>query len=120
MVEVRRSTIIDAPIEQVWAIIGDFGAHDRWHPGVVASRMEPGVSAGAVGAVRNLTLADGVKVREQLLSYSENRHAFSYCMLDCSLPLIGYIANVTLKPVTDGNRTFGPAPFWWTVRDFRL
>jgi len=32
MVEVRRSTVLDAPIEEVWAILRDFNGHETWHP----------------------------------------------------------------------------------------
>src|SRR5262249_43538447 len=32
--------------------------------------------------------------------------SFTYCILDSPIPLVGYVATVTLKPITDGNRTF--------------
>jgi NADPH:quinone reductase len=106
MVEVRRSTVINAPVEEVWAILRDFGAHDRWHPAVASSTVEDSASPGKIGAIRDLRLKDGGRVREQLLSHSDDEHSFSYCILECTLPLLGYIATVSLKPVTDGNRTF--------------
>ncbi len=34
MVKVRQSTIIDAPIDDVWAILRDFNSHERWHPAI--------------------------------------------------------------------------------------
>jgi len=37
MVKVRQSTIIDAPIDDVWAILPDFNSHDRWHPAIAFS-----------------------------------------------------------------------------------
>ena len=32
MVQVRRSTVIDAPIDAVWGMLRDFNGHERWHP----------------------------------------------------------------------------------------
>ena len=29
--KIVRSTVIDAPIERVWAVLRDFNSHDRWH-----------------------------------------------------------------------------------------
>ena len=106
MVEIRRSTIIDAPIEDVWAILRDFNGHDRWHPAVSSSFIEGGDPVDAVGAVRRFRLADGSELREQLLSLSDRERCFTYCILEAPLPLMGYVAQVALKPVTDGNRTF--------------
>lgn len=106
MVEVCRSTIIDAPIEAVWGVIRDFNGHDHWHPAVAASEIEDGLAADMVGAVRDFRLADGSRIREQLLSLSDQEHRFEYCILEAPLPLIGYVAEVRLRPVTDGDRTF--------------
>ena len=38
--KVVRSTIIDAPIERVWAVLRDFNSHDRWQGVVDSSRIE--------------------------------------------------------------------------------
>ena len=39
---VVKSTIIDAPIDAVWAVLRDFNGHDRWHPAVATSAIERG------------------------------------------------------------------------------
>jgi uncharacterized protein YndB with AHSA1/START domain len=39
-VRVRRSAVIDAPIERVWAVLRDFNSHSAWHPAVGLSEME--------------------------------------------------------------------------------
>ena len=36
--KVVRSTVVDAPIERVWAVIRDFNSHDQWHGVVDRSR----------------------------------------------------------------------------------
>lgn len=106
MVEVRRSAIIDAPIEQVWALLRDFNGHESWHPAVKTSRIEDGAPPDMVGAVRDFQLADGSRIREQLLSLDDHDFSFTYCILDAPIPLMGYVASVKLQPVTEGNGTF--------------
>ncbi|MCX7201637.1 MAG: SRPBCC family protein [Burkholderiales bacterium] len=57
--KVVRSTVIDAPIERVWAVLRDFNSHDQWHTVVKESRIEAGQSSSQVGCVRAFTLEDG-------------------------------------------------------------
>ena len=106
MPTVFRSTVIDAPIETVWSVLRDFNGHERWHPAVAESHIEGVRAPDQVGAVRNFRLANGAQLREQLLRLSDRDRSFTYCILDSPIPLIDYVANVTLKRVTDGNRTF--------------
>ncbi|MET3578039.1 NADPH:quinone reductase-like Zn-dependent oxidoreductase [Mesorhizobium robiniae] len=106
MVQVRQSTIIDAPIEDVWSILRDFNGHERWHPAVLFSEIDGGEPVDAVGSVRHFRLADGGELREQLLALSDKDFRLSYCLLEAPLPLMGYVASIRLKPVTDGNATF--------------
>src|SRR6202047_4024546 len=106
MQRVIRSAVIDAPIEQVWAVLRDFNSHDAWHPAVADSHIEGGESADQVGCVRNFHLADGNHIREQLIALSDEEFFSTYCILDATVPLRRYVATVTLTRVTDGNRTF--------------
>jgi NADPH:quinone reductase-like Zn-dependent oxidoreductase len=106
MVQLRQSTIIDAPIDDVWRVLRDFNGHDRWHPAIASSVIENGEPEDAVGSVRRFRLSDGGELREQLLSLSDKEHCLTYCLLEAPLPLMGYVASIRLKPVTDGNRTF--------------
>ncbi|WP_280151310.1 SRPBCC family protein [Piscinibacter sp. XHJ-5] len=103
---VTRSTVIDAPIERVWAVLRDFNSHDQWHEVVDHSRIEGGEGSDRVGCVRSFTLKDGNRIREQLLALSDTEHRSTYCIVEATVPLQRYVATVTLKPVTDGNRTF--------------
>ena len=104
--KVTRSTVIDAPIERVWAVLRDFNSHDQWHDVVDASRIEGDESSAQVGCVRNFTLKDGNRIREQLLTLDDREHKSTYCIVEATVPLQRYVATVTLKPVTDGDRTF--------------
>jgi NADPH2:quinone reductase len=106
MVEVVRSTVIDAPVEAVWAVLRDFNGHESWHPPVAASRIEAGRGGTEVGAVRNFVLGSGERLREQLLELDDLGMTLRYCILDAPLPLYGYVATIRLKRVTDGDRCF--------------
>ena len=103
---VVRSTVIDAPIDRVWAVLRDFNSHDRWHDVVAESRIEGGERSDQVGCVRSFTLNDGSRIREQLLTLSDSEHRSTYCIVDATVPLQRYVATLTLKPVTDGDGTF--------------
>ncbi len=105
MVEVVQSTVIDAPIDDVWRILRDFNGHDRWHPAVATSAIEGGAPVDAIGSVRRFRLAAGGELREQLLALSDADFSLTYCLLEAPLPLMGYVASIRLKRVTDGERT---------------
>ena len=106
MVKIRQSTIIDAPVDAVWDLLRDFNGHDRWHPAIASSEIEGGAPVDAIGSVRDFKLSDGSRLREQLLALSDSDRTLTYCLLEAPLPLMGYVATIRLKPVTDGERTF--------------
>ena len=82
MARVVKSTIIDAPVDRVWAILRDFNGFDRWLPPIKASAIERHLPADLIGCVRRVQLQDGAEVREQLLGLSDLEMTFSYCLLD--------------------------------------
>ena len=106
MVKVRRSAVVDVPIEALWAVLRDFNSHARWHPAIAESVIEEGREADEVGAVRRFSLADGGLLREQLLTLDDETRSFSYCLLEAPLPLMNYVAQVRLRPVTDSGKTY--------------
>jgi NADPH:quinone reductase-like Zn-dependent oxidoreductase len=106
MLRVRRSAVIDAPIERVWEVLRDFNSHSLWHPAVGESRIENNEPPDQVGCVRNFFLKDGNHIREQLLALSDRDHISTYCILDATLPMRDYVATLHLKKITDGNRSF--------------
>ena len=106
MVKVRRSAVVDVPIEALWAVLRDFNSHGRWHPAIAESVIEEGREADEVGAVRRFSLVDGGLLREQLLSLDDETRSFSYCLLEAPLPLMNYVAQVRLRPVTDSGKTY--------------
>jgi NADPH:quinone reductase len=106
MIRVTRSTVIDAPIDVVWAVLRDFNSHVDWHPAIASSRIENNEAPDQVGCVRAFSLKDGHQLREQLIGLSDDDCVSTYCILDSTIPLKRYVATVRLKPVTDGARTF--------------
>jgi hypothetical protein len=108
------SSVIDAPVEEVWAIARDFTGH--WHSSVIVDpSIEGGLPADQVGCVRAFRLEDGGKLREVLVGLSDEQHEFSYRILESPLPVEDYLASVRFLPVTTSGATFGE----WTV-DFRV
>jgi NADPH:quinone reductase len=99
-VDIRRSTVIGAPVEAVWAVLRDFNGHHAWHPAVSTSAIENGETSDQVGCVRNFRLKDGSLIREQLLFLSDATRGFSYCILEARAPLRNYVASMRLRPVT--------------------
>ena len=106
MPRVVKSTIIDAPVDRVWAVLRDFNGHDRWHPAVKTSTIERHLPSDLVGCVRRFQLNDGAELREQLLGLSDYDMFCTYSILESPMGVENYVATLRLTPVTDGQRTF--------------
>ncbi len=106
MVRVYISSVIDAPADGVWAVIRDFNALSRWHPGISDSRIENSQAADKVGCIRAIRVRDGGLIREQLLTLSDFDYQCTYSILESPMPISNYIATLKLTPITDGNRAF--------------
>ncbi|TWA55936.1 polyketide cyclase/dehydrase/lipid transport protein [Azospirillum baldaniorum] len=116
MARVYVSAVIDAPVGQVWNKARDFNGHHAWHPIIADSHIEDGLRSDTVGCVRNFGLTPGGRLREQLVSFSDREHSYTYTILESPLPLTDYVATFRLTEVTEGNRTFGE---WWADFDCR-
>src|SRR6202158_1509653 len=114
MVEVRRSTVLEAPIEEVWATLRDFNGDETCDRSVGASRLEDGASGDMIGAVRDFRLHDGSRIREQLLALSDVETSFTYCIIEAPVMLRNYHATVRLRPVTSDGQCFWE---WWARFD---
>jgi hypothetical protein len=106
MAKAYASSIIEAPVEAVWAVVRDFNGLPAWVPGVVASSIEDGRDADSVGCIRALTLAAGGHCTERLLALDDSRYRLSYAFVIPAFPITDYRANLELIPVTAGDRTF--------------
>lgn len=106
MARAYASTILDAPIETVWATIRDFNGLPLWHPAIARSEIEDGLDADVVGCVRRFWLQDGTMVRERLLHLDDRFTSFSYNFETPAFPVENYRARVRLLPVTKTDQTF--------------
>lgn len=106
MAKVYVSCVLGAPVAEVWARIRDFNGLPGWTPFVAESRIEQNQPSDKVGCIRNFTLKDGGRIREQLLALSDYDFAMTYSILESPMGVENYIATLRLIPVTDGNRTF--------------
>lgn len=111
MVRVYTSSVIDAPADRVWAEIRDFNALPKWVPAVADSRIELNWPSDRVGCIRNFTLRDGGRLREQLLALSDFDMSCTYSILESPMGVSNYVATLRLYAITDGNRTFAE----WTA-----
>jgi hypothetical protein len=106
MAKVYVSGVIDAPIDKVWAYARDFNGHHEWHPLIAESHVEEGRPSDQVGCVRSFTLANGGKLREKLLTFSDLDRFFTYNILVSPMPIKDYVATFRCKPITEGDKTF--------------
>jgi len=111
MPTVTVSSVIDAPIEKVWARIRDFNGLPSWHPRMVKSEIEDGRPADEIGCVRRFELVSGATLREKLTAFSDADRSVSYSILETPQPISNHSATLTLRRVTDGERTFAE----WTA-----
>lgn len=99
------STVIDAPVEDVWAVLRKFRDFS-WAPGVVTS-VEGKGDPESPGATR---LLNGV-FHETLLELDDEARSLSYSIDDGPGPVAkdeveGYVGTVQALAVTDSGRTF--------------
>ena len=71
MARVYTSSVINASAARVWARVRDFNGLSNWHPAIAESRIENGEPADKVGCIRNFSLRNGDRLREQLLGLSD-------------------------------------------------
>lgn len=118
MGSVNQSITINASVDFVWIILGDF--HDMaWAPDVITGLEKVGNLPGnVVGAQRIL---NGV-FHETLVEHDDELPGFAYQITDGPSPLSkeevsNYFGRVTLKPVAGGARTLVEWGSTWEQND---
>jgi uncharacterized protein YndB with AHSA1/START domain len=106
MATVSISSVIDAPIEKVWARIRDFNGLPGWHPRMVESHIEDGKTATEIGCVRNFKTATGATIRERLVALSDDERTVTYSIIGHPMPISNHSSTLRLERVTDGDRTY--------------
>lgn len=111
MARVFVSSVINAPVAQVWDRVRDFNGLPNWHPLIRDSRIEEAHPSDKIGCIRNFNLQNGENIREKLLGLSDYDMFCTYAILESPMPLTEYIATLRLTPITDGDRCFAE----WTA-----
>jgi hypothetical protein len=107
LAETLVSLVVDAPVDDVWACLGDFNGWPRFLPRLLSSELEGGAGAGPVGAVRVITLGDGTSIRERLVDYDASERTLAYEFDGPHpFPVRTYRGRVRLWPVTTTGQTF--------------
>lgn len=100
MQTVNIEKTIDAPIEKVWESWDDFGAIDKFNPGIRASRLLGEDSTG-IGARRECDLEDGKNwVRERIVDYVPLKR-MRIDIVESSMPIKTMSATVALQAISD-------------------
>jgi hypothetical protein len=100
------SSVLNAPVDKVWARVRDFNALPRWHPLIAESQIEEGLPSDQIGCVRVLRLQNGDRIRERLLGLSDHELFCTYSILESPMPLENYVATLRLTPISVGDGTF--------------
>jgi uncharacterized protein YndB with AHSA1/START domain len=95
---VETSGIVDAPLQEVWALVSDFANLAQWHLDVAETHLESGNGREA-GAVRSLHLWNGGTIRERLLAISPEEHFYTYALIESPLPIRDHESTVRLSPM---------------------
>lgn len=111
MAQVFISTVIEAPVAAVWAVIRDFNGLPNWTPFVAESRIEGNGPADQIGCIRAFRLKDGGRIRERLLALSDYEFSQTYSILESPMGVENYVASLRLLPIIDGGRTYAE----WTA-----
>jgi Polyketide cyclase / dehydrase and lipid transport len=103
---VFASTVIPAPVDQIWSFLREFARVDVWHPDVAAVSIEGADPGPRVGQERTITLRDGSVMRERLLALDDVQHSYTYSLVESALPVSEHSSTVALFPVTTDDATF--------------
>jgi hypothetical protein len=93
---VTRKVTLNAPVSEVWGLVGDFHGLAGWHPAVESSARE------AVGdeEFRLLTIAGGGEILEHLVARTS--HSYTYSIIRSPLPVDHYEARIEANTAGGG------------------
>ncbi len=79
MADVYKTVEIDAPADEVWALVGDPARIGEWVPALASSAAE--------SDTRSCTMQDGAKIVERVLDRSDEKRYYIYEITSSPLPL---------------------------------
>jgi hypothetical protein len=111
------STVLNHPLETVWALIRDFNNYPAYIEGVSESVIEDDKGGDEVGAIRRFCYL-GKWIRQRLAGHSDESHSLTYAGIEPlpfpaglipdvpAPPPTRYEGTMHLLPIVEGNRTF--------------
>ncbi len=90
---VVTSGVLDAAIEEIWAMVSDFGGLKRWHPQLARVDSNGG---SVVGATRKAYFIDGRSATERLERLDNANHVLAYAVVDDSGKPTGMTGTIEL------------------------
>lgn len=101
-----ETVTIKAPAAKVWAIVGDFGAMEKWHPAFKSTKVE----TKGKDTLRTLTLQDGGIINEKLQHKKDADMELKYEIVGGVAPVSSYTSRINVKDLGNGEtevRWFG-------------
>jgi hypothetical protein len=108
---VTRTATLDAPLTDVWGVVGNFHGVANWHPAVESSTRE------TVGdeEFRRLSLVGGGEILEHLVE--KTTHSYTYSIIRSPLPLAHYEAKIEANIAGSGTEITWSSSFTPTAEN---
>ena len=108
MATVHQEITIDAPVEQVWAVLADFGGVSKWNP-MVSHSVTTSDDASGVGCVRTCEVSGMGRVTEEATEWVEGE---SLSVTVEGAPMLRSMsARMAVQPEGSGTRATMDAEF---------
>lgn len=98
---VTAEHVFNLPVDDLWALIGDFGDTGKWSGRPPEGCVQEGEG---IGAIRTLTLADGRKIVDRL--EAQTQRSYSYSIVTSPLPYKSYRATMAVTPIDAASTRF--------------
>ncbi|MBW3606166.1 MAG: SRPBCC family protein [Actinobacteria bacterium] len=95
MATIRHHARIDRAPDDVWRVVADAGAISEWFPAIEQSSSD--------GGVRDCTLVNGAKLREEIVTSDDDLRRFQYRIVDGDMPLEFHLGTVDVIADGDGS-----------------
>jgi Polyketide cyclase / dehydrase and lipid transport len=115
MITAYYSTILEQPVDRVWALVRDFNNYPVYIEGVTESVIEDDKRGDEVGAIRRFNYG-GNWIRQRLVRHRDEERLLTYAGIErLAYPAwqgapspspVGYEGTIHLTRIVDGERTF--------------
>lgn len=96
MAHIEKTITIDRSPDDVWRVVGDFGAISTWLPAIAASSFGDGV--------RECALEGGGTLREEIVERDDAARRYAYRITASPLPLEHHHASMSVEADGAGSR----------------